>query len=167
MFRTQCWMIFRFSENLKGITLSIKNTIYIITIDIIHNVFGIMWTFRWAGKKFPVIREIEKFFSWSDITCCVIWDWKVLIMVWFMVLNATFNNMSVISWREILLMEETGDPEKTTDISQVTQKLITYCCIAWVRFDLSTLVVKGADCTGSCKSNYRSDMHWYHRYRWI
>jgi hypothetical protein len=40
----------------------------------------------------------------------------------FMVLNATFNNISVISWRSLLLVEETG-VEKTTDLSQVTDKL--------------------------------------------
>jgi hypothetical protein len=28
-------------------------------------------------------------------------------LVWFMVFNATFNNISVISWRSVLLMEET------------------------------------------------------------
>jgi hypothetical protein len=33
-------------------------------------------------------------------------------LVWFMVLNATFNNMSVISLREILLMEETRVPRE-------------------------------------------------------
>jgi len=27
-----------------------------------------------------------------------------------MMLNATFNNISVISWRSVLLMEETGGP---------------------------------------------------------
>jgi len=27
---------------------------------------------------------------------------------WFMVFNATFNNISVISWRSVLLVEETG-----------------------------------------------------------
>jgi len=27
---------------------------------------------------------------------------------WFMVFNATFNNISVISWRSVLLLEETG-----------------------------------------------------------
>jgi len=27
-----------------------------------------------------------------------------------MVLNATFNNISVISWRSVLLVEETGKP---------------------------------------------------------
>jgi hypothetical protein len=29
--------------------------------------------------------------------------------VGFMVLNATFNNISVISWRSVLLMEKTGE----------------------------------------------------------
>jgi len=29
-----------------------------------------------------------------------------------MVLNATFNNISVISWQLVLLVEETGVPEK-------------------------------------------------------
>ena len=29
---------------------------------------------------------------------------------WFMVLNATFNNITVISWQSVLLMEETGVP---------------------------------------------------------
>jgi hypothetical protein len=30
-------------------------------------------------------------------------------MVWFMVLNATFNNISVISWQSVWLVEETGE----------------------------------------------------------
>ena len=29
---------------------------------------------------------------------------------WFMMLNDTFNNISVISWRSVLLVEETGVP---------------------------------------------------------
>jgi hypothetical protein len=37
--------------------------------------------------------------------------------------NATFNNSSVISWRSVLLVEETGVPGKTTDLQQVTDKL--------------------------------------------
>jgi len=31
---------------------------------------------------------------------------------WFIVHNATFNNISVILWRSVLLMEETGVPEQ-------------------------------------------------------
>jgi hypothetical protein len=41
-----------------------------------------------------------------------------------MVFNATFNNITVISWRSILLVEETRvHGEKKTDLSQVTDKL--------------------------------------------
>ena len=36
---------------------------------------------------------------------------------WFIVFNATFNHVSVISWRSVLLVEE------ITDMSQVTDKL--------------------------------------------
>jgi len=33
-----------------------------------------------------------------------------LVFGWFvMVFNATFNNISVISWRSVLLVEETGE----------------------------------------------------------
>jgi hypothetical protein len=31
-----------------------------------------------------------------------------VFMVWYMLFNATFNNISVISWRQVLLVEETG-----------------------------------------------------------
>ena len=37
-----------------------------------------------------------------------------------MMLNATLNNISVISWWSVLLVEETGVPEKTNNQSQVT-----------------------------------------------
>ena len=37
-----------------------------------------------------------------------------------MVLNATFSNISVISWRSVLLVEE------TIDLSQVTDKLLSH-----------------------------------------
>jgi hypothetical protein len=33
-----------------------------------------------------------------------------------MVFNATFNNISVISWQLVLLVEETGIPGKKTDL---------------------------------------------------
>jgi hypothetical protein len=33
-------------------------------------------------------------------------------LVGFMVFNATFNNISVISWPSVLLVEETGDPRE-------------------------------------------------------
>jgi hypothetical protein len=33
----------------------------------------------------------------------------LMVVVWFMVFNATFNNISAISWRSVLLMEETEE----------------------------------------------------------
>jgi hypothetical protein len=47
------------------------------------------------------------------------------------VFNATFNNISVISWRSVLLMGATGkNLEKTTDLLQTPEKLyfkMFYC----------------------------------------
>ena len=41
----------------------------------------------------------------------------------YMVFNVTFNNISVISWRSVLLVDGNGVPEKITDLSQITDKL--------------------------------------------
>ena len=67
-----------------------------------------------------------------------------------MVFNATFNNISVVSSQSVLLVEE------TTDLSQVTDKLynIMLYTSSWSTFELTTSVVIGIDCIGSCKSNY-------------
>ena len=42
------------------------------------------------------------------------------MVAWFMVFNATFNNISVISWRSVLLVEETGIPgEKPNELTVI------------------------------------------------
>jgi hypothetical protein len=71
-----------------------------------------------------------------------------------MVFNATFNNISVISWRSVLLAEETGGP----DLLQVTDKLyhMMLYISPWSRFELTKSVVIGTDCIGTCKSNYHT-----------
>ena len=43
-----------------------------------------------------------------------------------MVFNATFNNISAISGWSVLLVEETGRPGETTDLSQVTDKFLSH-----------------------------------------
>jgi hypothetical protein len=48
---------------------------------------------------------------------------KLVGFGWFLVLNATFSNISAISWRPVLVVEEAGVPERTTDHGQVTGKL--------------------------------------------
>jgi hypothetical protein len=56
--------------------------------------------------------------QWKILTSCLfIWYCLFVCLVEF---NATFNDISVILWRSVLLVE---DPKKTTDLSQVTDKL--------------------------------------------
>jgi hypothetical protein len=83
----------------------------------------------------------------------------LIYYLWFMVFNATFNTISVISWQSVFLVEETGVPRENHWLCRKSQiNFITSCCIKysspWKRFELTTLVLIGTDCTGSCKSNY-------------
>jgi hypothetical protein len=43
-----------------------------------------------------------------------------------MMFNATFNNISDISWRSVVLVEETEYSEKTTDLPQVTDNFFSH-----------------------------------------
>jgi len=43
-----------------------------------------------------------------------------------MVFKATFNNSSAISWRSVLLVEETDYQEKPTDLPQVIDQLYDF-----------------------------------------
>jgi hypothetical protein len=62
-------------------------------------------SFIFTGIFFPQI----KFFDVTDDTTLILVH-QSNYRVWFMVFNATFNNISVISWQSVLLVEETGVP---------------------------------------------------------
>ena len=46
----------------------------------------------------------------------------VCLFVCLMMFNATFYDISVISWRSVLLLEESGGTGENNDLSQVTDK---------------------------------------------
>ena len=98
---------------------------------------------------------VELFFSEIWTRCCL--KKCVLEIVTLrelglgvMVFNATFNNISVISWRSVSL-EETGVPgEKHQPVVSHWQTIshhgISSTPIAWAGYELITLVVIGTDC---------------------
>jgi hypothetical protein len=71
-----------------------------------------------------------------------LWIMLHSILVWFgsMMLNATFNNISVISWWSVLLVEETGVLEKTIDLSHVTDKCLHSDTLLWFQVNHSLLL---------------------------
>jgi len=77
-----------------------------------------------------------------------------------MVFNATFNNISGMSWWSVLLVVETGVPGKLPTCRKSLTNFITWCCIedtsAWAGYEITTLVVKGTACISNYKSNYHT-----------
>ena len=77
-----------------------------------------------------------------------------------MVFNTTFNNISVILWQSVLLVEETRVPgENRWTVASHWQTLsldVVEYTSSWVGFKLLILVVMCTDFIGSCKSNYHT-----------
>ena len=73
-----------------------------------------------------------------------------------MVLNATFNKISVLSWRSVLLVEETRVPGEIHRPAANHWQTISQVHLAMNGIRLTTLVVIDTDCIGSCYSNYQT-----------
>ena len=97
-----------------------KTCVYVQCIEVRAGLFilvellsTIMYSY-YGHLRFPINTKSMHLCSmhWGEK-----WLFVLLILVelltvygWLMVFNATFNNMSVISWRSVLLVEETRVP---------------------------------------------------------
>ena len=74
------------------------------------------------------------------------------------VFNATFNNISVIKWPSVLLVEETRihweNHRQAWSHWQAYHIILYRIHLVWTGLELATLVVIGTDCIGSYESNY-------------
>ena len=81
-----------------------------------------------------------------------------ICLVWFIEFNATFKNISVISWGSVLLVGETGVPgESHRPVASHWQTLSHNVISSTHRLNgIRTHNVSGIDCIGSYKSNYHT-----------
>jgi hypothetical protein len=98
----------------------------------------------------------------SDLCCIFLFKHNMELGVRVLLLNATFNNILVILWRSVLLVAVTGVPGENhrpvvSHWQTLSHKVVSRT-LQQTRFELTTLVVIGTDCLGSCKSNYHTIM---------
>ena len=117
-------------------------------------------TTRARLKCWPSLFKLS-FHRWSDWMIIAYRSLYVLsydLYLWVMVFNATFNNISVIFWRSVLLVEETGVPGENHRPVTSHWQTLSYNVVS------STPLLRGiqihniiaTDCTGNCKSIYHT-----------
>jgi hypothetical protein len=99
--------------------------------------------------------------TWSEFSSQTVFVWVRVKVFWvrFKVFYATFNNISAISWRSVLFMEEASTRRKPPTCRKSLTNFITYVVSSTPRLrevELGTIVVIDTACIGSYKSNYHT-----------
>jgi hypothetical protein len=100
-----------------------------------------------------VLLQYKLYHNWWGPSFLVILariQYSLVDRVRVIMFNATFNNISVISWRSALLVEETGVPEKNHRPAS-HWKTLSHNVVS-----STTLVVISTNCTYSCISNFHT-----------
>jgi hypothetical protein len=97
-----------------------------------HIIIRQTWTWS-ISASFIILQKLICLFSfiaWYHSPCFSgsLWTLAVLnlfnwLVGWYMVFNTTFNNISVILWLSVLLVEETGVPGENNQPIRTTDKL--------------------------------------------
>jgi hypothetical protein len=73
-----------------------------------------------------------------------------------MMFNATFSNISAMSWQSVLLVEETKVPRENNQPTTIHWQTLSHNVVTRAGFELTTLVVIATDWIDSCKSKYHT-----------
>jgi hypothetical protein len=118
------------------------------------------FNYHTPAKLRTTLNKLENLWNWGerkDVVLVCVFTWIFSWLVGLMVFNATFNNIPVISLQSVLLVEETGVPgENHRPVATDRLYHIMLYSSPWSRFALTTSVVIGTDCIGSCRSNYHT-----------
>jgi hypothetical protein len=85
--------------------------------------YNIMWQSLSVTCGRPWLKIFPELFRLNPLT---FWNFKWTLFKWkgVMVFNATFNNISAILWRSVLLVEDIGDSESRKSLTN----FIALCC---------------------------------------
>jgi len=102
-----------------------------------------------------ILTEHQRINIIAKVITFVLWYIGYRVKVMVMVFNVTFNNISVISWRTVLLVWEIGVKPPICRKSLTNIHIMLYRVhLAWAGFELTALVEIGTDCVGT--SNYHT-----------
>ena len=104
-------------------------------------------------KAIIFIKFLVRFYCFLHFMVLMNWGLSLpcrIYMVRVMVFNTTFNNISVISWQSILLVEETGVPGENRRKSQVTDKfyhiMLSFIWLFWIYItNASNIIIQKVD----------------------